>query len=160
MKIGGFPAALAEAGEQSLIPKFARQTILQWLRGDVVKLNKQDLFMKELVGQLVKIMGNAVSLQGLAQKTQLMSYHTVQDYLSVLEQSFALRSLYAYNPEKDSFRFKKGKKFYFTDPILFWVACEWLSRKYPRLGYYSTKEGEVDFISNGNWAVEVKRSSA
>lgn len=124
--------------------------------------------MRELLGQLAKTIGNSVSLQGLAQKTQLMSYHTAQDYLSILEQAFALRSFYAYDPEKDQFHFKKEKKFYFTDPIIYWVAfelagmkipddyesqlaemiaAEWLFRRFKRLGYYSTRKGEYVLIN-------------
>jgi uncharacterized protein len=177
MRIGGFPAALAEAGPEMKSPEYAKQIYTRWILGDTIKLNRQELFMRELLGQLAKIIGSSVSLHTLAQKTQLMSYHTAQDYLSVLEQAFALRSLYAYDPDKDSFRFKKEKKFYFTDPIIFWVAhelagtkpsedyesqlaemiaAEWLFRKFKRLGYYSTRDGEVDFIVGREKAIEVK----
>ena len=95
MRVGGFPTALAEAGPTMAAPVEARRTYLRWLMGDVLKLNRQEIFMRELMGQLVKIMGNSVSLQSLAQKTQLMSYHTAQDYLSILEHAFAHRTVYA-----------------------------------------------------------------
>jgi len=177
MQVGGFPAALAETQGAATTPQNAKITYQRWIQGDVIKLGKQELFMRELMGQLVKIMGSSISLQGLAQKTQLMSYHTVQEYLSILEHAFALRTFYAYDPDTDSFRFKKEKKYYFTDPITYWVALEWsgqkapagfedqlaemiaaeyLARKTKRIGYYSTSSGEVDFISQRDWAVEVK----
>jgi len=145
--------------------------------GDVLKLGRQEIFMKEVMGQIVKTMTSPISLQTLARKTQLMSYHTVQDYLSILEHAFSLRTIYAYNPETDSFHFRKEKKFYFTDPIIFWasidlldmktpdnheeqlaemIAAEWILRKYKRVGYYSSREGEVDFISKRDWALEIK----
>jgi len=179
MRIGGFPSALIEAGPDMKNPENAKQNYSRWIIGDTIKLKRQELFMRELLGQLAKIMGNSVSLHGLAQKTQLMSYHTVQDYLSILEQAFALRSLYAYDPEKDVFHFKKEKKFYFSDPIIYWVAheltgmkvpedheaqlaemiaAEWLFRRYKRLGYYSNKNGEVDFLVGREKAVEIKWS--
>jgi predicted AAA+ superfamily ATPase len=135
--------------------------------------------MRELLGQIAKTLGSSMSLHSLAQNTQLMSYHTAQDYISILEQAFALRVLYSYDPEKDQFHFKKEKKFYFTDPIVYWaaydlsgmkvpedfesqlaemVAAEWLFRRYKRLGYYSTREGEVDFMNDQKMAIEVKWS--
>lgn len=180
MRIGGFPAALAEAGPESALPARALKTYQRWIMGDVQKLARQEIFMKELLLQLVKTLGNPVSLQGLAQKTQMMSYHTVQDYVSILEHAFALRTVYAYDPQTDSFRFKKDKKFYFTDPLIYWaildltgqtepsnaeeqlaetVAAEYLARRYPRLGYFSSRQGEVDFISGRDMAVEVKWSN-
>jgi predicted AAA+ superfamily ATPase len=177
MRVGGFPAAVAEAGPECITPENAKKTYHRWIMGDVIKLGRQELFMKEVLGQLVKTMGSSVSLQGFAQKTQLMSYHTVQDYLSVLENCFALRTLFAYDPDTDTFRFKKEKKFYFTDPLVYWVAldavggrqsenfeeclaemiaAEWLFRKSKRLGYYSSQSGEVDFINGKDWAIEIK----
>ena len=177
MRIGGFPAALAEAGPEMNPPEYSKQIYARWIIGDTIKLKRQELFMRELLGQLAKTMGNSVSLHGIAQKTQLMSYHTAQDYLSILEQAFALRSFYAYDPEKDQFHFKKEKKFYFTDPIIYWVAyelagmkipddyeaqlaemiaAEWLFRRFKRLGYYSTRNGEVDFVMGRGQAIEIK----
>jgi predicted AAA+ superfamily ATPase len=79
------------------------------------------------------------------------------------------------------YQFKKNKKFYFTDPIIFWLALEWsgyprpdnwqamiaemvgaevLLRRYPRMGYVSTRKGEIDFVAPKQWAIEVKWATA
>lgn len=180
MKIGGFPTALAEAGPDLQTPVEAIKTYRRWIEGDAIKLNRQPQFMRELLGQLAKTVGSSLSLHTLAQKTQMMSYHTAQDYISILEHAFAIRTLFAYDPEKDNFQMKKEKKFYFTDPLIYWVALDWagikmpenheeqlaeniaaeyLSRKTKRLGYFSNQGGEVDFINGKEWAIEVKWSS-
>ena len=177
MRVGGFPAALAESGAAGKHPTTSIKTFQRWIIGDVIKLGRQELFMQELLLQIAKLTGSAVSLQGLAQKTQLMSYHTAQDYVSILEQAFALRTLFAYDPQTDTVRFKKDRKFYFRDPLIYWsvfdllgvaapenaepqlaelIAAEHLARSYPRLGYYSSRQGEVDFISGNSLAIEVK----
>ena len=176
-KVGGFPTALAESGPNGINPTNSRKIYHQWLRGDVVKLGKQELYLKELLGQIVKTMGSTISLQGLAQKTQLMSHHTAIDYISVLESCFAMKTLYCYNPETDAFHLKKQKKLYFTDPLIYWVAQEWsdqkapenfeeqiaemvaheeISRRVSRIGYFSNQSGEIDFIHDSKWALEVK----
>ena len=36
------------------------------------------------------------------------------------------------------------------------IAAEWLFRRYKRLGYYSTRDGEVDFMIDRDKAIEVK----
>ncbi|MBL7668861.1 MAG: ATP-binding protein [Bdellovibrionaceae bacterium] len=177
MKTGGFPTALTESGPEGKHPVNAIKTYRRWIEGDVVKLRRQPQYMMELIGQIAKSLGSSLSLQTLAKNTQMMSYHTAQDYIGILEHAFAVRVLYAYNPEKDSFHMKKDKKFYFTDPLIFWVALEWsgiktpenfesqlaeniacehLMRKTKRMGYYSDQNGEVDFISAKDWAIEVK----
>jgi len=179
-RIGGFPSALIEAGEAGNIPVDSRKTYRRWLLGDLLKLNRNEVYLRELLGELVKTLGSSISLQTLATKTQMMSYHTAQDYISILEHCYALKTLYAYDPETDTYRFKKEKKFYFTDPMIYWVATEWaelaedpsaeaklaemvahefLSRKVKRLGYFSDRNGEVDFIFQKNHYIEIKWSA-
>lgn len=177
MKTGGFPTALAESGAEGKYPAEAIKTYRRWIEGDVVKLKRQPQYMMELIGQIAKSMGSSLSMQTLAKNTQMMSYHTAQDYISILEHAFAVRVLYAYNPEKDIFQMKKEKKLYFTDPLIYWVALDWsgirtpehfeaqlaetiacenLMRRAKRIGYYSDQNGEVDFVSAKDWAIEVK----
>jgi predicted AAA+ superfamily ATPase len=85
------------------------------------------------------------------------------------------------DPETGTVRYKKDKKFYFTDPILYWISLEWaghpvpsqsaekmaeqvahefLARRAKRLGYLSSPKGEVDFFDPKRWAIEVKWSKA
>lgn len=176
-RTGGFPLAVAEAGEKSAVPKKAMQLYWQWLKGDVIKLGKQELYLKELLGQLAKSLCTPMSLQSLAQKTQMGSHHTAQEYVAILEDCFALKTLFAIDVDGGNFRFKKNKKFYFTDPLVYWIALEkggykipenfseklaemvaheLLSRKGAKFGYFSSKAGEVDFVAPGGWAIEVK----
>lgn len=178
--IGGFPSALIESGEKGIDPVNAKDTYKRWLVGDVLRTGKQELYLREIVGQLALTIGTPLSLQKLAQRTQIGSHHTAQDYVAVLEDCFALRTLYAIDPNSGALRFRKEKKFYFTDPLLFWIALEWsghslppdalpkiaemvageaLLRRYQRVGYYSSSKGEVDFYKHRAWALEVKWSS-
>lgn len=179
-RIGGFPTCLAEAGSKLKDPIEAKKTYHRWLVGDVRRKDRQEIYLRELLGQLALTSSSAISLQKLAQKTQMMSYHTAQEYISILEDCFAVRTLYCMDPETGSIRFKKEKKFYFTDPILYWIALDWaghptpehwpekmaeqvahefLARRAKRLGYLSTPKGEVDFFDPKRWAIEVKWAS-
>ena len=132
------------------------------------------------MGQIALTMGSSISLQKLAQRTQMGSHHTVQSYIELLEDSFALRTLHAIDLDTGAFRFEKEKKFYFTDPLMYWialseitircpenyqekmvemVAAEHLFRAHKKLGYLATAAGEVDFIAMPDTAIEVKWSS-
>lgn len=156
------------------------ETYLRWLVGDIVKLGKNEVYLKELLIQLAVCMQTPLSLQTLAKKTSIGSHNTVSEYISILESCFALRTLYAINIDTGSYKFKSNKKFYFTDPIIYQIANdlsgiekinidetkiaqmlanEHLARRYNKFGYYSSKSGEIDFILPKAWAIELKWSN-
>lgn len=178
-RIGGFPGAIAEAGAKSALPRKTMISYGKWLVGDFLKLGKQEIYLQEMVGQIGKTMCSSISLQKLAQRTQMGSHHTAQEYISVLEDCFALQTIYAIDPDTGGYRFRKEKKFYFRDPIVYWLAHEWLGlkaptnalesiaemvaaehlrRKYSRFGYFHSPKGEIDFFKKDDFAIEVKWS--
>ena len=179
-RTGGFPAAVAEGGPSGKYPIHAMNTYWKWLLGDLIRLGKQELFLTELMIQFALCMQTPLSLQTLAKKTTIGSHNTVGEYVSILESCFALKQLHSIDLNTGSYRFKKDRKFYFTDPLLFWIAMnlagkkkfdpfeeklaemvahEQLSRENNRFGYHSNGKGEVDFIFPREWAIEVKWSS-
>ncbi len=178
--VGGFPAAVAEGGSKGVLPKESLKTYLLWLKGDLTRLGKQETYLRETLLQLALTTGSTISLQKLAQRTQMGSHHTAQEYVAALQDSFALRTLYALDLESGAPRFRKDKKFYFSDPLIFHAALAWsneplphrwaeqvaeqvahesLHRRFgpsPPLGYLHTPKGEIDFIHRSRWALEVK----
>jgi uncharacterized protein len=183
MRSGGFPAAVVEAGPEGREPVQTRETFRRWLLGDAMKLGKQELFLRDIMGQLAVTMGSCLSLQKLAQRTQLGSHHTAQDYVALLEDCFALRTLFSMDPNTGAFHYRREKKFYFTDPLIFSLALNWAGFPVPassedmlaeaiahetlvraakgrseRIGYFSSAKGEVDFFGFSGWALEVKWS--
>ncbi|NUM89178.1 MAG: ATP-binding protein, partial [Bdellovibrionales bacterium] len=176
-RVGGFPIALMESGPRGKDPEKARETYRRWLAGDLQKLGRQEAYLKELLLEIAKTTTSTLSLQNLAKKTQIGSHHTAQEYISLLSDCFALKTLYAFEEGETEYRFRREKKFYFTDPLLYWIAFEWadsappdnayekvaelvahesLRRRFQRIGYLKNRKGEVDFIEPGHWALEVK----
>jgi predicted AAA+ superfamily ATPase len=181
---GGFPSAVGEAGDEGNVPKTSMETYRRWLSGDMQKLGKQEIYLREVLAQLALTASTPLSLQGLAKRTQIGSHHTALEYVSHLEDCFALRTLYAIDPDTSAFRIRKDKKFYFTDPLIYRLSLNWagiplprnieevlaetrahesLARRssaaHQRFGYYSVaKKGEVDFFSPSGWAIESKWS--
>jgi predicted AAA+ superfamily ATPase len=179
-RIGGFPTAVAEAGPTGIKPVQAMDTYLKWLKGDLIRLGKQEVYLRELLAQLAITMSSPISLQKLAQKTQIASHHTVQAYIENLEDCFAMRTLYAIDENTGAYRFRKDKKFYFIDPLIYWIALDWagyseeksrsfeqiaelvaneaLVKNHKRIGYLHSPQGEIDFFIRNQWALEVKWS--
>lgn len=183
LKIGGMPASVAWGGPEGNVSTEILDTYERWIVGDALRAGKNKAFILGLLSQLALCMSTSVSLQTLAKKTEIASHHTVQEYIQFLEDSFALRTAYALDPDTGASRFRKEKKFYFTDPVLYWIGVrsagipirdDWeaavaemvgyeelarraaLSRE--RLGYYSSSAGEIDYFSPKKWAVELKWS--
>jgi len=123
-KVGGFPFALMESGPQGKFPTKALKTYQSWLEGDFEKLGKQPAYLKELCYQIAICLTSSISLQKLSQRTQISSHHTVQEYIHTLESCFALKTLFALDPNTGAFRFRKEKKFYFTDPLVYFAALD------------------------------------
>jgi predicted AAA+ superfamily ATPase len=176
-RVGGFPAALTESGATGKIPKKSWQVFQKCILGDAIKLGKNEHYLKEVLLQLTRTLSSSMSLQGLAQKTNLGSHHTAQEYVQVLEDCFALGTLFAMDQSDGSYHFKKEKKFYFRDPLIYWMVLDWLGEKpspnaleqlaesvafeylnriFKRLGYIRNKNGEVDFYKHNSFAIEVK----
>lgn len=179
-RVGGFPLAVAEAGQAAKIPESAMKTYSRWLLGDALQMGKNELYFREVCSQVLSTSQSSLSLQKFAQRTQLGSHHTVADYLELLNDCFALTTLYAMNPDTGALHPKKDKKFYFRDPIIYQVArdwsgeeisekkwnemlaeamaCEFLNRRFQKFGYLRTPQGEIDFFSAKKWAIEIKWS--
>ncbi len=176
-RVGGFPTSLIESGAEGRVPQNSQEVYRRWLLGDLMKLGKQEAYLKELLLQIALTTSSTISLQKLAQRTQIGSHNTALDYVELLESCFALKTLYALDPNSGAPRFRKEKKFYFRDPLLYWMALDWagveaprnaleqlaelvahehLARKHKRIGYYSDRKGEIDFYSHEKWAIEVK----
>jgi predicted AAA+ superfamily ATPase len=176
-RVGGFPTAVIESGEFGKSPIDAMDTYQRWLLGDFIQAGKNAQYLREILAQLAITTTSTISLQKVAQRTQIGSHNTAQNYIEMLEACFALKTLYALDPNTGSPRFRKEKKFYFQDPLIYWIALRWaglepprnfndqlaetvahehLSRKCQRMGYYSDSKGEVDFYAHQRWALEVK----
>lgn len=182
-RIGGMPASVSESGPMGAVPVQAMDTYRRWIVGDALKARKNEAFLAGLLAELVTSMGSSVSLQTLARKTEIGSHHTVMEYIHFLEDCFALRTAYAIDPDSGAYRFRAQKKFYFTDPLLYWIAlgvgglpakddwesvvaemvgyealARWAQRHQQRIGFYASKRGEVDYFAPKRWAIELKWS--
>ncbi len=177
---GGFPIALAETQGTYESPSKSIETIKRWLLGDAIKMGKNETYLRDILFQIAITQQTPLSLQRLSQKSQMGSHHTAIDYVSLLDATFCMKTLHAYDINRNVFQYKKDKKFYFRDPLYFHLAYHWsslplpsdyyekmaeaaafefLQKKHPRLGFIHTQKGEVDFIIPGESAVEVKWSN-
>ena len=117
-RCGGFPSAVIESDSAATIPIQAMDTYRRWLVSDAVKLGRQELYLREILAQVAITNGTPISLQKLAQRTQIGSHHTALEYIALLEDCFALRTCYAIDPNTGAYRFRKEKNLFFRSPYL------------------------------------------
>lgn len=176
-QVGGFPLSMQESGEKFQNPLRSKDTYWKWLVGDISRAGKSEVILKDLLGQLALTQGSQISLQSLARKTQIGSHHTVSEYIQILEDCFALRTLYAIDPNTGAHKHRSERKYYFRDPLIYWIALEKSNQKVPEnylssiaeavaaeelcnrydgIGFYKSRKGEVDFYKCKSWAIEIK----
>ncbi len=181
-RCGGFPTAVAAGGREGILSKKVMQTYLRWLVGDIKKLGKDPEKLTEILIQIARTMQTPISFQTLAKKTSIGSPNTVIEYIALMESSFAIRKLYAIDIDTGAKKFRSDKKFYFTDPLIYWIALdlagdaltakdheealaemaanEFIARASRRVGYFKNSSGEVDFVEANKWCIEVKWAPA
>lgn len=72
-RIGGFPLAVAEAGENSTKTTKTEKLIEKWILGDIAKIGKNEDYTRDILSQVVQTMTTPMSFHKLAQRTQVGS---------------------------------------------------------------------------------------
>ena len=145
--------------------------------GDISKLDKRQLYFKEIVEQMISGYTSRLSANSIAQNTSIGSNKTVEAYIEIMQDLFIVRIFYKKLNGKVMYR--SNKKIYFTDPFIYRVLKKYtkgeseyregeqakviegvvgnhLFNKFHEIYYVETKKGkEVDFLYNDT-GIEVK----
>lgn len=123
---GGFPGVINEhlmkrfAKNKELIDSTLAETFVRNVLGDVVKQGRQETYARQLLKEIINKYGTKYSFSKLARDVETTHVTTI-DYLELLEESFILTVLHAYDFNKKGMKFKGAKKVYFQDPFIFYA---------------------------------------
>jgi uncharacterized protein len=176
---GGFLTAINDQARYEKILPATYQTYSDWIRGDMLKRNKQESYLKEILRAIIKRYGSQVTWNALAKDLSIDHHKTVAEYVSLLESMDAVFVQAALLEDKLTAAPKKARKIMFADPFIFHAICHWLlpeadttaiepllveacvathfRRYFPT--YYIKAEGEVDvaYIKDKQfWPIEIK----
>ena len=181
---GGFLPAINEYGRNKKIGKYVYRTYQQWVIGDLLKRNKKEHFLKEIITILGERLGKQLTMHGIASATEIQHHSTIQEYLAILEDMDVIFIQQALREDKLKPAPKKAKKIHFADPFIMQALLSWVrdidnpleliespykgdivegcvsslfKRKYKI--YYIKSEGEVDMAilsGKGFLPVEIK----
>lgn len=129
---GGFPGVINEhlrkrfAKEKEFIDSALAEMFIRNILGDVVKQGRQETFARQILKEIINKYGTRYTFSKLARDIETTHVTTI-DYLELLEESFILTVLHAYDFNKQDLKFKGGKKVYFQDPFIFYALKSSLS---------------------------------
>ena len=88
---------------------------------ELAKFGKKELFAKKVLEKIITGLTSETSYAAVAEEAELGSKNTAADYLMFFEDSFFVKQALFYDIAQKKIRLKKNKKYYPTDPFLFWV---------------------------------------
>lgn len=161
---GGYLTAMADLIRIGRIEPATYRTYAEWLRGDILKHNKQEKYLLEVLRGMMRTYATQVSWVSLAKELSIEHHKTVSDYVAILEDMHAVIVQEALAEHTLSAAPKKAKKLYFEDPFIFHavemmlgkthadstaalvetVAVAHFGRKFGKTYYIKGAKGEVD----------------
>jgi predicted AAA+ superfamily ATPase len=124
---GGFLTAMNDLAKHSSISPATFSTYSDWIRGDVLKRGKQDHYLREILGAIVKRYGSQTTWNALARDLSIDHPKTVSDYVELLAALDAAFIQPALIEDKLTAAPKKARKLMFTDPFIFHAVRSWLT---------------------------------
>ena len=128
MQCGGFPRAVIDFIKWKRVTTITERDILNWLRGDWMKAGKDEKYMKELLGVILRAKLTPLSWNNIARETSINSPHTVYSYVSTLERLFVIKVVELMGPDKKVY-WRKAKKIHISDPLLYKVFSRYVHEK-------------------------------
>lgn len=123
---GGFPEVINRylkkkfSEEGGYIDPILAEIFVRNVLGDVSKQEKQETFAIQILKEIIDKYGTRYTFSKLAQDIESTHVTTI-DYLELLEDSFILTVLHAYDFSKQETKFKGTKKIYFQDPFIYYA---------------------------------------
>ena len=122
----GFLTAINDFASDGMIAPSTLATYSDWIRGDVIKKNRRENYLREILDAVVRRHGSQVTYNALAKDLSIDHPKTVSDYLELLVSMDAVCICPALNENKLEAVPKKAKKIMFSDPFIFHAVHAWL----------------------------------
>jgi predicted AAA+ superfamily ATPase len=124
---GGFLTAINDFESEKTIPQATLSTYSDWIRGDVIKRNKKEAHLKEIISAIIKHYTKQVSWDNLTKEMSIGHTQTISDYMSLLSSMDAVFIQPALREDILGAAPKKRKKLMFCDPFIYHAMHSWLT---------------------------------
>lgn len=123
---GGFLTAINDLARHGRILPATFATYSDWIRGDVLKRNRREVYLREILGAIVRRYGSQITWNSLAKDLSIDHPKTVIDYVELLTSMDAVFVQAAVREDRLAAAPKKARKVIFTDPFVFHAVYAWL----------------------------------
>ncbi|MHC4874815.1 MAG: DUF4143 domain-containing protein, partial [Planctomycetota bacterium] len=115
---GGYLPAICSYYQNQEISKAIYNTYSHWIVGDMLKHNKQEHYLREILKAIYDIGYTQVTWNSLSRYLSIEHHQTVSDYCNILEEIHVVNIQQAFQEHKLSGAPKKSRKIYFADPFI------------------------------------------
>ena len=123
---GGFLTAINDMAIYNRILPSTFATYSDWIRGDMLKRNKQEHNLKDLLSGVIKRIGSQITWNALSRDLTIDHPKTISDYIEILQSMDVLYIQSALLEDKLAAAPKKAKKVIFSDPFIYHATNAWL----------------------------------
>ena len=115
---GGYLPAINEYNLKGTISKGVMNTYIQWIIGDILKYNKSENYLFEILKGIKSTYNSQISWNSLGKHLSIEHHKTVSDYCNILVSMHVLHIQEAIIEHKLTGAPKKNRKIYFCDPFI------------------------------------------
>ncbi len=130
VKTGGLPLSIVDflKNEEDKISPEPYYVYLQATLGDILKSGKNERYLREILYSILAKRFEPLDAHLISKETSIGSHNTVSSYLEVLEGLYITKTIYQVrNLDSSLLSFKKRKKIYFIDPLIFHTLRAWVN---------------------------------
>jgi hypothetical protein len=152
---GGFLTAINDMAMHQRILPATFSTYSDWIRGDVLKRNRQEHYLLEILQAIVKRYGSQITWNALSHDLSIDHPKTIADYVALLVSMDATFVQAALLEDKLTASPKKAKKLMFADPFIFHAVNSWVK---PCKDPFN--EQIKPTLSNADWSAKLVEACA
>lgn len=125
MLTGGFIPAINSFKKNAKIDQEEYNKYLDWFNGDITKLGRDLILARQILKELILSFGNNIGYKTITQRTKARMHVTIQEYISIFESLFAIKTVYQVGDDMLPAK-SKAKKMFFRDPFLYWTFFSYI----------------------------------
>lgn len=123
---GGFLVAINDAERDGVVDASTMRIYADWIRGDVLRLDRSERFLREILRGIDRRYGSHITWNSLAKELSIDHPKTVTDYVGILERMDAAIVVPAVAEHTRGPAPKTARKVFFADPFIHRSVLAWL----------------------------------
>ncbi|MFH1846289.1 MAG: ATP-binding protein [Candidatus Omnitrophota bacterium] len=127
---GGYLPAISDYLTGKTISNSVINTYVEWIIGDILKHNKNEHYLCEILKGIKTTYSSQISWNNLAKHLSIDHHKTVADYCYLLQSINVLYVLEALSEHRLSAAPKKNRKLYFRDPFIYHSVLAHIGQNY------------------------------